>query len=141
MSTLQEDTQSTAGSWQCWAWSAGSPVVGALVVWGVSRLGDVDLTVGSGDQRRTVGVLSVLVASALAGLAGTALLRMLQHQQGTIQGRKVWTAIAGVAFVVSLLLGPLSAATATGMITLACMHLVVLVALLGSAWRRPAWRR
>src|SRR4051794_1086672 len=73
MTTVKEDLKNTAAPWQCWAWSVGSPVVGALVVWGVSRLGAVDLTVGSGDQRRTVGVLSVLVASALAGLAGTSL--------------------------------------------------------------------
>jgi hypothetical protein len=126
---------STASSWRCWAWSIGSSVVGALVVWGVSRLGGVDLTVQNGDETRTVGWLSVLVASALAAAAGTALLRILQRQQGAESGRKVWTWIAGVVFLVSLGLGPLSATTATAMITLSAMHLVVLIALIGAAWR------
>ena len=127
---------STASSWRCWAWPIGSSVVGTLIVWGVSHLGDVDLTVKNGDETRTVGWLSVLVASALAAAAGTALLRILQRQQGAEPGRQVWTWIAGVVFLVSLGLGPVSATTATGMITLSAMHLVVLIALIGGAWRR-----
>jgi cytochrome bd-type quinol oxidase subunit 2 len=136
MSTVSEVRNDAQGQLRCWAWAVGSAMVGTLTVWAVSRLGDVDLIVKQGDTTRAVGWPSVLVASAVAALAGMLLLRLLQRRSGERRGRTIWTVVAVVVFLVSLLLGPLSATTATGAICLSIMHLVVLVALAGSAWRR-----
>ena len=136
MSTVTEVRNETPDQLRCWAWAVGSSIGGTLVVWAGSRLGAVDLIVKQGDTTRTVGWSSVLVASAVAALAGMLLLRLLQRRFGAERGRTIWTAVAVVVFLVSLLLGPLSATTATGVICLSIMHLVVLVALAGSAWRR-----
>lgn len=121
---------------RCWYWAVGSSIVATLTTWGVSRTGAVDLTVKQGDTSQTVGWPSVLIASAVAAAAGMLLLRLLQGRFGAPRGRTIWTAVAVVVFLVSLLLGPLSATTATGAICLSIMHLEVLVALIGSAWRR-----
>jgi hypothetical protein len=111
-----------------------SAVGGSLAVWVVSRLGGVDLVVRTGDTTRTVGWLSVLVASAVAAAAGTALLAFLEPR--VRRARTIWTWLATAGYLVSLVAGPLSATTTTAAICLAAMHTVVWVALVGSAWRR-----
>ena len=140
METIGQAAQDTAKrdgleatNWRCWAVTVGSAVVGSFVVWGISRLGDVDLVVRSGDDRRTVGLVGVLVMSALAAAAGMALLAVLQKR--IRNGRVVWMAIASAVFLLSLI-GPLGAVTTNAVVVLIGMHTAVYVALVGTAWRR-----
>jgi hypothetical protein len=117
---------------RCLRYTVPGAVVGTLVVWGVSRLGDVDLVVGTGDSARTVGWLSVAVMSALAAAAGSLLLVFLEGRFR--RGRAIWTAIATVVLLLSLA-GPLGGANTEAVIVLVAMHLVVYLDLVLSAWR------
>ena len=135
MAMLMQEKSSTLPA-RCWAQAVGSSTVAALVVWGLARLGDVDLSVPAGDGTRAVGWPSVLVAAGVAALAGMALLLILQRRLGRQRARTVWTAVAIVVFLISVGLGPASATTGTGMISLTTMHLVVLLALSGTVWHR-----
>jgi hypothetical protein len=136
MNTSETSASSVEQGYRCWLWAVGSSIVGTLVVWGVARLGDVDLSVQTGDDTRAVSWVSVLIASALAATAGMALLRFLQRRFGPQRARTIWTAVAVVVLLLSILAGPLNAVTVPGMISLSAMHLTVLVALAGTAWRR-----
>jgi hypothetical protein len=131
--TAKRDGREGSMNWRCWAVTMASAVGGSLVVWSISRLGDVDLIVRSGDDRRTVALVSVLIMSALAAAAGLALLRILQQRMNN--GRAVWTGIASVVFLLSLV-GPLGAVTTGAAIVLIGMHTAVYASLMGTAWRR-----
>ena len=121
----------TGPALRCLAWTVPSAVVGTLIVWVVARLGDVDLVVGSGAGSRTVGWVSVAVVSALAAAAGTLLLALMARLP---RGRDWWTAVATGVLLLSLG-GPLGAANAAAVVTLAAMHVVVWVALVSTARR------
>jgi hypothetical protein len=106
----------------------------ALAVWTVAvPLAGVDLTVrtGGGGDTRQIGSGDVVLVSLLAGLAGLALLMLLERF--TAHPRRTWTATALVVLVLSLL-GPLGAGVSTAAtVSLAGMHLAaasVLIALL-----------
>lgn len=108
----------------------------ALAVWTVAvPLAGVDLTVrtGGGDTR-LIGSGDVVLVSLLAGLAGLALLMLLERF--TAHPRRTWTATALVVLALSLL-GPLGAGVSTAAtVALAGMHLAaaaVLIALLARA--------
>jgi hypothetical protein len=118
---------------RCLAWPVPPAVAGTLIVWGVARLGDVDLVVGTGAEARTVGWVSVAVVSALAAAAGSLLLAVMARRLR--RGRAWWAAVATAVLLLSLG-GPLGAANAQAVATLVAMHVVVWVALMSTAWRR-----
>ncbi|MFG1616065.1 DUF6069 family protein [Nonomuraea wenchangensis] len=107
----------------------------ALAVWVLAvPVAGITLTVRMGAGTQLVGPGLVLVASLLAGLAGWALLAVLERLASR-PGRN-WTVVALVVLVLSLL-GPVGgAAGAAALLVLALMHLVVgAVLVLGLARR------
>jgi hypothetical protein len=97
----------------------------ALAVWALAEpLAGVDLTVRTGGRdKQQIGSDEVVLVSLLAGLAGWALLDLLERF--TAHAREIWTATALVVLVLSLL-GPLGAAvTVAATVALAGMHLAV----------------
>ncbi|WP_433190592.1 DUF6069 family protein [Actinoallomurus sp. CA-150999] len=112
----------------------GAPAA-ALVVWALAvPLAGTTLTVRAGGGTSTVGPVPVAVASLLAGLAGWALLAVLERS--ATRPRRIWT-ITAVAVLVLSLTGPLTGATGAGTaLVLVLLHLVVgTVLVLGLARR------
>ncbi|MEV0352106.1 DUF6069 family protein [Nonomuraea sp. NPDC050680] len=107
-------------------------VAAALAVWAVVHLlGGVALVSTSGEV--TAG--AVIVAALVVGLAGWGLLAVLERV--TARSRTVWTWIAAVFLVVSLA-GPLTmGTTGAAKATLAALHVVTAVVLIGLL---PRWR-
>jgi len=94
----------------------------------------VDLAVRSGAGSRHVGLVSALVAAAVAALVGGGALRFLERR--TSRALTVWTWL-GVAGLLISLLAPLSATTGIGVVALASLHLIVGgVVLVGERWVR-----
>ncbi|MGH3797417.1 MAG: DUF6069 family protein [Pseudonocardiaceae bacterium] len=114
-------------------------VCAALVVWIIAApLLGVALTVVQGAGTQQVGPAAVLLVSALVGLAGWALLAVLERW--TRSARSIWTALAGVVTLVSLA-GPLSATTTSATVSLTCLHLAVAAVLMSLLGRSAAVRR
>ncbi|MFF5175754.1 DUF6069 family protein [Micromonospora sp. NPDC000089] len=133
MNTLSiESTRATARRRQR-ALAVLAATVAALLVWVVAvPLAGVDLTVRAGGAQQQVGPVAVGLTAALAGLAGWALLALLERL--TRRARAVWTRIALVVLVVSLL-GPLTRGVgAAATATLVALHLATAVVV-------PALRR
>jgi hypothetical protein len=73
----------------------------ALAVWALAvPLAGITLTVRAGDGTRTVGPVSVVVASLLAGLAGWVLLIVLERSAA--RPGRTWAIIALAALALSL---------------------------------------
>ncbi|MEW2332639.1 DUF6069 family protein [Micromonospora chersina] len=107
-------------------WAAAVPVAG------------VDLAVrGGAGTEQSVTPAAVAVSTLLAGLAGWALLALLERF--TARARAVWTGAAGLVLLLSLL-GPLTGGVgAAATLTLVALHLAaaaVLVPLLRRTARR-----
>ncbi|GAA3135698.1 DUF6069 family protein [Nonomuraea salmonea] len=113
----------------------GGAAVAALVVWAVAvPVAGVALTVHMGGGPQEVGPVSVVVASLVIGLAGWALLAVLERVAS--RPGRVWTVVALAVLVLSLL-GPLGGAVGGGaMSVLIVMHLVVGGVLVGGLARR-----
>jgi hypothetical protein len=109
----------------------------ALVVWIIAvPVGGVDLVVGAGTNSQTVGPVSVVVASLLAGGAGWALLALCEHLNA--KGRKLWQWIAWGVLAISLL-GPVSMGGAgTVLAILLLMHIVTGAVVIAGLRRTPA---
>lgn len=107
----------------------------ALAVWALAvPLAGATLTVRMGGGTQTVGPVSVAVSSLLAGLAGWALLAVLERL-ATRPGR-IWTIIALIVCALSLL-GPLGGAVgAAATLVLILLHLVVGAVLVPGLARR-----
>jgi hypothetical protein len=118
---------------RCTGVAVVSSTTATLLVWALARAADVELAVRSGGGTRTVGWLSVLLASTLATLAGLALLGYLEARQD--RGRQVWTGVATGVFLASLVAGPASATSVAAGVTLGAMHAAVFAVLLETAWR------
>lgn len=102
----------------------GGGILAAVAVWTLAGpLLGVDLQVAPGtNQPQPVGVGAVITASLAAGLAGwasSALLERLTHR-----ARSVWTGLALVVLVASLVPAQAGVTTATT-VALAAMHLAV----------------
>lgn len=113
-------------------------VAASLAVWAIAGpVAGVALRVHVGSRAEQVGPVLVIIASAVAGLAGWAVLAVLERF--TPRARTAWTANALVALALSLA-GPLSSgATTAAKLALAAMHVAtgaVLIAALGS--RKPS---
>ncbi len=108
------------------AWVVAGPLLG------------VDISVGlCSAAARKIGPFSVVMASAVAAVAGWILLAVLERL--TSRARSAWTVTALAVFAVSLV-GPAGAVSAASGITLALLHLVVTVALILGMRRSTAPR-
>ncbi|NUW33093.1 hypothetical protein HTZ77_16870 [Nonomuraea sp. SMC257] len=96
----------------------------ALAVWALAvPVAGVTLTVRTGGGTQTVEAVPVVVVSLLAGLAGWALLALLERRAA--RPRRSWTITALVVCVLSLA-GPLTSAVgAAATLVLLALHLVV----------------
>jgi len=101
----------------------GAPAL-ALVVWALAvPLAGTTLTVRMAGGTQTVDPVSVVVASLAAGLAGWALLAVLERWSA--RPGRIWTIIALVVCALSLT-GPLgSAVGAAATLVLVLLHLAV----------------
>jgi hypothetical protein len=111
----------------------GATVAGAtlaaVAAWAVAtHVAGVDLAVGRGHGRTVIGPGAVVAASLIAGLAAWALLAVLERTVRLRAGR-VWTLLALVVLVGSLL-GPLGAVDIASGVALAAMHVTVGIILL-----------
>ncbi|MGC5385882.1 DUF6069 family protein [Micromonospora chalcea] len=97
--------------------------VATLLGWVVAvPLAGVDLTARTGSDVQRVTSVAVAVSTLLAGLSGWALLALLERL--TARARTVWTVVAGLVLLVSLL-GPLSGGVGrAATLTLVAFHLV-----------------
>ncbi|SCE91898.1 DUF6069 family protein [Micromonospora mirobrigensis] len=94
-----------------------------VAVWAVAvPLAGVDLVARSGGADRTVGPGAVAGTTLLVGLAGWAVLALLERR--TRRARSIWTGLALAVLLVSLL-PPLAEGVGTAAkLTLVTMHLV-----------------
>lgn len=89
---------------------------------------DIEVAAHAGNAVQQVTAMAVVVAALIAGLCGWALLAVLERTVS--RPRTVWSAIAAVVLLLSLVAGPLGGTTTGAKITLAVLHLVVGVILL-----------
>ncbi|ADL46817.1 DUF6069 family protein [Micromonospora aurantiaca] len=110
----------------------------ALLGWVVAvPIAGVELIARSGSTDQRVTPVAVVVSTLLAGLAGWALLALLERL--TARARTVWTVVAGLVLLVSLL-GPLGGGVGgAATLTLVALHLVA-GAVLITGLRRTAAR-
>ncbi|HEV8166035.1 MAG TPA: DUF6069 family protein [Actinomycetota bacterium] len=119
-------------------------VIVALAIWALARLLGVELTVGKGQHPSEVGVVDVVVAALLAGLAawGTRALLARRGADGA------WPIVGATALGISYI-GPSYLADGLSALVLIAMHLAVgLVLIAGfsrftprpSDQRRHAWQ-
>ena len=112
-----------------------SNVVILIVGW--LAMGDFP-TVTQGGDDQTVGFAQVVVVTALAGLVAWGSLALLERT--TSRATAIWTAVAVVVFVLSLL-GPLgSGVDASSKAVLACMHIAAAATLIPLMRRSAATR-
>lgn len=107
--------------------AVGAALLTGVVVWVIAgQLLDITLTTTRGGDNSTVtevGIVAVLLMSLFSGLAGWALLALLE--KFTTVARTAWTIIAGVVLLLSLV-GPLSGGTSTSAkLALMTMHVTV----------------
>ncbi|MEV4656599.1 DUF6069 family protein [Micromonospora sp. NPDC049301] len=88
----------------------------------------VDLVAGTGNATQQITVAAVVVAAAVAALAGWALLALLERL--TNRARAWWTSIAVAVLLLSLLVGPPSGVGGGAKAALALLHLSVGVVLI-----------
>ncbi|MCZ7475615.1 DUF6069 family protein [Micromonospora sp. WMMC273] len=112
--------------------------VAALLGWVVAvPVAGVELITRSGSADQRVTPVAVVVSTLLAGLAGWALLALLERL--TARARTAWTVVAGLVLLVSLL-GPLGGGVGgAATLTLVALHLVA-AAVLITGLRRTAAR-
>lgn len=113
---------------------AGAPAA-ALTVWALAvPVAGTTLTVRMGDGAQPVGPAPVVVASLLAGLAGWAVVAVLERS--TARPGRIWAIVAAAVLAVSLT-GPLgSAVGAAAALVLILLHLVVAAVLIPGLARR-----
>ncbi|MEU8331971.1 DUF6069 family protein [Micromonospora sp. NPDC048839] len=115
---------------------AGAVLVAAAEFALLHSVAGVDLTVRSGSSTRQITVAAVVVAAAVAALAGWALLAVLERR--TNRPRVWWTSVAVAVLLLSLVVGPPSGVGGEAMAILALLHLSVgVVVILGLSRPRP----
>jgi hypothetical protein len=113
------------------------PAVQRAATVGAAATSAVILWAGSGGhpavQSGTIGAGAVLATSVIAGLAGWALLALLER--ATRRPLAIWLATATVVYLLSLLAAVPAAANASSAGTLIGLHSVVFAALVAGFWR------
>ncbi|MCD0447361.1 DUF6069 family protein [Glycomyces sp. A-F 0318] len=106
----------------------------ALALWALAvPLAGVDLAALQGGSERAVGPVAVAAAGLLTGLAGWALLAVLERF--TDKAGRIWTVAAAAVLLLSLL-GTLGAVSTAAMLVLMGMHAVVGAVLIPGLARR-----
>lgn len=130
---------STRSAWQKRAMAIVAAIVANVIILIVGRVVNGEFpvaTVGGDDQ--TIGFAQVIVVTVLVGLVAWGLLALLERR--TARAKAIWTAIAVIVFVLSLL-GPLgSGVNTSSKVVLACLH-VGAAATIIPLMRRSAARR
>ena len=110
--------------WQRRALAVVVAVVVNVIILGIGRLAKGDLPVAKvGSDAQTIGVALVIGVTALVGIIAWGLLAILERAMTHERARTIWTAVAVVIFLLSLL-GPLGSGVGTSSkIMLACMHI------------------
>jgi uncharacterized protein DUF6069 len=98
--------------------AAGAAAVG----WAAAHSAGIELAVRSGTATTHVGLASAVAVALIAAIAGAVLLRLLERRE--TWGLRVWTAVAGAVWLVSLS-GPFGALTVWAGLVLAGLHLAV----------------
>jgi Family of unknown function (DUF6069) len=112
-------------------------MLAGLVVWAVVRLFGVDLTVESGSGTAQVGVVDVLVATLVAGLAAWGVFALLLRWRRA----RWWPFVGSTALAISMI-GPSYLADGSSAVSLICMHIIVGVVLITGFMRvvpNPYW--
>lgn len=103
-------------------------VAAALLVWLIAGpVAGADLSASTGSGVQEIGAVHVIAVAALMGLAGWALLAVLERR--TERAARTWVFVALGVLLVSLL-GPLGAETLGGALTLVALHLVTAAVLI-----------
>jgi hypothetical protein len=118
-------------------------VAATFAIWLIADpIAGIDLATGQDADHptRTIGPVAVVLVTAIAGLAGWALVAFIEHR--TARPRTVWIACATALLLLSFL-GPLGAVTTGATIALLGMHLAAAAVLIpglayDSSPRRPA---
>jgi hypothetical protein len=107
--------------WQARAMAIVDAVVLNVAILIIGRVVTGDWPVATvGDDGRTIGFAAVIVVTAVAGLVAWGLLALLERM--TTNAKTIWTAIAAIVLLLSLL-GPLGSGVGTSSkIVLALMH-------------------
>ncbi|KAB1927978.1 hypothetical protein F8271_29240 [Micromonospora sp. ALFpr18c] len=98
-------------------------VVGAVVVWLIAKAAGAELKVDQGSGPQDVSVFAVVLTAVFAGLFGWALLALLE--KFTARAKAIWTTVAVVVLLISLVLPLLVDATTGTKVALVLMHLTV----------------
>ncbi|MET7425056.1 DUF6069 family protein [Dactylosporangium sp. NPDC005555] len=112
---------------------AGAAVL-ALIVFFIARSVAGDLVVKSGSSNQTISAVAVVLTVVVAGLLGWGLLALLEKV--TAKGRTIWTVIA-VVFLLLSLLGPLGGTDTGTKVSLALLHLLVGAVIITGFTRAP----
>ncbi|RAO17013.1 DUF6069 family protein [Micromonospora noduli] len=116
--------------------AAGAIVVAVVEFALLHSAAGVDLAVRSANSTRQITVTAVIVAAAVAALAGWALIAVLERR--TNRSRVWWTSIAGAVLLLSLVVGPPSGVGGGAKATLVLLHLSVgVILILGLPRPRP----
>jgi hypothetical protein len=111
--------------------------VAAAIWWLVTRVGSVELSVGSGSEAREIGLVSVVVTAFMVTMAAAGLLRMLQRRTG--HALAIWGWVSAAVLALSLV-GPLGASTLSAGLCLVGLHLAVAAVAIGGLRARFAGR-
>ena len=135
MTQLMEERTGTRRRWRDdWPLAVAAAVAAALDWVTTTQLAGVDLAVGSRSGTQHVGVVSVVAGAVVVTLAASGLLRFLEAR--TAQAHRIWTVIALVVGLCSLL-GPTGATSLQAGLALVSLHAVVgSVVLVGLLHRR-----
>ncbi len=111
----------TRSTWQTRAMAIVAALVANVIILIAGRVvnGEFPIaTVGSDDQ--TIGFVQVIGVTVLVGLVAWGMLALLERT--TSRAKAIWTAIAVIIFLLSLL-GPLgSGVNTSSQVVLACLH-------------------
>lgn len=116
------------------ALAIGGAAVLAVLVWFIARQVAGDLVVKTGDSTQTVGAVAVVVTVLFVSLLGWGLLALLERF--TAKGRTIWTVVA-VVFLLLSLLGPLGGTDTGTKVSLALLHLLVGAVIITAFTRAP----
>ncbi|WP_052593639.1 DUF6069 family protein [Luteipulveratus mongoliensis] len=114
-----------------WVTAVGLGVIG----WALARAADVPMEVKTGGSTERIGLVSVVLASAMAGGGAVLSHHWLSRRP---HGERTWRIVCGALLAVSILVGPLAGTTTSTKLSLIALHLVVGIALIVSLSGVPA---
>lgn len=127
-------------TWKVRAMAIVDAIILNVVILIVGRLATGDWPVATvGDDDQTIGFVPVILVTLIVGLVAWGLLALLERMTGN--AKTIWTAIAVVVFLLSLL-GPLGSGVGTSSkIVLALMHVGAAITIIPLMRRSAAAER